>query len=179
MARSRHRLKGKIVKLQRGLAIYQTHASPFYFVRILDVHTKLYTVRSTKETSLIQARRVAGELAQLIFAQKALGPPEFHFRSFARRLVANGVRMVESGKRNRNYIRTTKLFLDNDEWGLVGHFGTRDVRELRTRDWQLFIEGLAKKRPDLSSSQITSPQDDTSAAPWIADVWNTEPRPIG
>ena len=60
--------------------------------------------------------------------------------------------MVESGKRNRNYIRTTKLFLDNDEWGLVGYFGTRDVRELRTRDWQLFIEGLAKKRPDLSTS---------------------------
>ena len=152
MVKSRHRLKGKIVKLQRGLAIYQTHASPFYFVRILDPQTKLYTVRSTKETSRIEARRAAGELAQQIFAQKARGPLEFHFRSFARRLVANGVQLVASGARNRNYIRTTKLFLDNDEWGLVGHFGTRDVRELRTRDWQLFIEGVAKKRPDLSTS---------------------------
>ena len=43
-------------------------------------------------------------------------------------------------------------FLDNDTWGLVYHFGDRDVREIVTRDWQLFIEGVSAKRPDLSSS---------------------------
>ena len=32
------------------------------------------------------------------------------------------------------------------------HFGTRDVRELTTRDCQLFIEKLTRKRSDLSSS---------------------------
>jgi integrase len=42
--------------------------------------------------------------------------------------------------------------LDNDDWGLVRHFGTRDVRELTTRDWQLFIERLNRKRSDLSTS---------------------------
>ena len=47
---------------------------------------------------------------------------------------------------------TTKLFLDNDDWGLIRHFGTRDVRELTTRDWQLFIEALTLKRADLSTS---------------------------
>jgi hypothetical protein len=26
--------------------------------------------------------------------------------------------MVATGERNANYIRTTRLFLDNDEWGL-------------------------------------------------------------
>jgi hypothetical protein len=35
---------------------------------------------------------------------------------------------------------------------LVRHFATRDVRELKTRDWQLFIEKIAARRPDLSSS---------------------------
>ena len=55
-------------------------------------------------------------------------------------------------ERNKNYIRTTRLFLDNDSWGLVRHFGTRDVRDLTTRDWQLFIEKLSRKRSDLSSS---------------------------
>ena len=45
-----------------------------------------------------------------------------------------------------------KLFLDNDDWGLVRHFGTRDVREVTTRDWQLFIERLNRKRSDLSTS---------------------------
>ena len=33
------------------------------------------------------------------------------------------------------------------------HFGTRDVRKLTTtRDWQLFIKKLSRKRSDLSSS---------------------------
>ena len=59
---------------------------------------------------------------------------------------------AESGERNKNYIRTTRLFLDNDNWGLLRHFGTRDVRDLTTRDWQLFIEKLSRKRSDLSSS---------------------------
>ena len=45
-----------------------------------------------------------------------------------------------------------RLFLDNDNWGLVHHFGQRDVREITTRDWQLFIENVARKRSDLSSS---------------------------
>ncbi len=60
---SQHRLKGKIVKLRRGLAIYQTHASPYYYARVLDPRTGRYIVRSTKETSRIEARRVAEELA--------------------------------------------------------------------------------------------------------------------
>ena len=60
--------------------------------------------------------------------------------------------LAQSGERNKNYIRTTRLFLDNDNWGLVRHFGTRDVRDLTTRDWQLFIEKLTRKRSDLSSS---------------------------
>ena len=51
--RSKHRLKGKILKLSRGLAVYQTHASPFYFARILDPRANRYKVRSTKETSRV------------------------------------------------------------------------------------------------------------------------------
>jgi integrase len=57
-----------------------------------------------------------------------------------------------SPKSVASVIRTTKLFLDNDDWGLVRHFGTRDVRELTTRDWQLFIEKISRKRSDLSTS---------------------------
>ena len=63
-----------------------------------------------------------------------------------------GQQLAEAGERNKNYIRTSRLFLDNDDWGLVRHFGTRDVRDLTTRDWQLFIEKLTRKRSDLSSS---------------------------
>ena len=149
---SPHRLRGPIIKLRRGLALYQTYASPYYFVRILDSRAQRYKVRSTKETSRIEARRVAEELALKICARDSPAPPEYSFKTYARRFVEKGHRLAESGERNANYIRTTRLFLDHDDWGLVRHFGTRDVRELTTRDWQLYIEALARKRSDLSTS---------------------------
>lgn len=150
--RSPHRLKGKIVRIRRGLALYQTHASPFYFARILDPRTQRYKVRSTKETSRLEARKVAEELAQKICSKDAPAPQEFSFKTYAQRLVLKGGQLVASGERNKEYGRATKLFLDNDDWGLVRHFGTRDVRELTTRDWQLFVEKIRRKRPDLSTS---------------------------
>lgn len=149
---SPHRLKGKIVRIRRGLAIYQTHASPYYFARILDPRAQRYKVRSTKETNRVEARKVAEEIAAEITRHDAPSDREFSFKTYAGRFVQKGQELAESGERNKNYIRTTRLFLDNDNWGLIRHFGTRDVRELTTRDWQLFIEKLTKKRSDLSTS---------------------------
>jgi len=150
--RSPHRLNGRIIRIRRGLAIYRTHASPYYYARILDPRAQRYKVRSTKETSRVQARLVAEELAQKLCSKDSPAPHEFSFRTYAQRFILKGQQLAEAGERNKNYIRTTKLFLDNDDWGLVRHFGSRDVRELTTRDWQLFIEGLTRKRSDLSSS---------------------------
>ena len=149
---SPHRLRGKIIRVRRGVALYQTHASPYYFARILDPRTQRYKVRSTKETSRVEARKAAEELAHEIMCPDAPADHEFSFKTYAHRFIQKGKQLAESGERNKNYIRTTRLFLDNDDWGLVRHFGTRDVRELTTRDWQLFIEKLGRKRSDLSSS---------------------------
>ena len=46
---TKHSLKAKIIRLRRGVAIYQTHASPYYFARVLDTRANRYKVRSTKE----------------------------------------------------------------------------------------------------------------------------------
>ena len=69
--RSPHRLRGKIVKIRRGLALSQTHASPYYFARILDPRTQRYKVRSTEETNRIEARKIAEEYAQQITRRDA------------------------------------------------------------------------------------------------------------
>ena len=149
---SPHRLRGKIIRIRRGLALYQTYASPFYFARILDARNQRYKVRSTKETNRVEARKVADEYAHEITSRDAPADKEFSFKTYANRFIQKGRQLAESGERNKNYIRTTRLFLDNDNWGLLRHFGTRDVRDLTTRDWQLFIEKLSRKRSDLSSS---------------------------
>src|SRR4029079_15895158 len=78
--------------------------------------------------------------------------PEFGFKYYAHRYVEKAKRQAARGERNASYVRTATVALDNDDWGLVRHFATRDVRELKTRDWQLFIEKIAARRPDLSSS---------------------------
>src|SRR5664280_933148 len=152
MAKSIHSLDGKIIKIRRGLAIYKTHASPYWFARILDPNTKKYLVRSTKETARLSARKVAEELDADLKGQQRLVPHEFSFKYYATRFIEKGRRLVATGDRNANYIRTAQLFLDNDEWGLMKTFAAQDVRELRTRHYSEFMDALAKKRPDLSSS---------------------------
>ena len=62
---SPHRLKGKIIRIRSGLALYQTYASPFYFARILDARNQRYKVRSTKETNRVEARKVADEYTHI------------------------------------------------------------------------------------------------------------------
>lgn len=156
MAKSRHAYKTGPIKIQKGLAIYQTNASPYYYARIWDSRAGQYIVRSTKETSRIEARKVAQEIALSLVGRDAPAPKEYSFKTYAKRFVENARRMAKSGERNANYVRTLTVMLDNDEWGVVQQFGDHDVRELRTRDWKLFIEGIANKRPDLSTSTRNS-----------------------
>jgi hypothetical protein len=44
-------LKGEIHRIQKGLAIYQINASPYWYARIRDSSTGRNIVRSTKETA--------------------------------------------------------------------------------------------------------------------------------
>jgi hypothetical protein len=154
--RSKHSLKGKIVKISKGVAVYQTNASPYYYARILDLKTGKYVVRSTKETSRLEARQVAQELAYTLRSPSRIAEPEFSFKYYAQRYVEKARGRAARGELNANYVRTATVMLDNDDWGLVRHFSKRDVRELKTRDWQLFIEKVLQKRPDLSSSTRNS-----------------------
>jgi hypothetical protein len=149
---SRNTLDGEIITISRGLAIYKVKASPFWQVRIRDPRIKRYIVRSTKEKSRIQARAAAREMAYELLGNEKRVEREFTFRYYASRLIAKGERMIALGERNANYVRTTRLCINNPEWGLEKAFHLRDVRELKTRDYQEFMEDIANKRPDLSTS---------------------------
>ena len=149
---SKHALDGDIIVVHSGIAIYKTHASPYWYARIRDPQARKYVVRSTKETSRLKARSVAEELARDILSRQKATPREYSFKYYATRFIEKGRRLVDTGERNANYIRTTRLVLDNDQWGLMKHFQSSDVRELRTRHWAEYLDKLASKRPDLSAS---------------------------
>ena len=150
--KSRNALDGDIITIHRGLAIYKVKASPFWHARIRDHRSKKYVVRSTKETSRVKARQAAKELEFEILGGEKRVEREYTFRFYASRLLSRSEVMVERKERNANYVRTMKQFLNNEEWGLLKAFGTKDVRELRTREFQQYMDDLNRKRPDLSTS---------------------------
>ena len=149
---SKHRLNGKIEPLSRGVAIYQTHATPYWQARVWDARPVATWCAPPRRRASSRPARLRTRSRTSLRPPHRAAPLEFSFKTYAGKTIARGRQLVESGERNANYIRTTQLFLDNDDWGLVRHFGHRDVRELKTRDYQLFLDGLARKRPDLSAS---------------------------
>src|SRR4051794_27061304 len=84
---SKHSLKGKIVKIWRGVAIYQTHAGPYSYARVLDPTTNKYVMRSTKEMSRLEARKVAEEIAYAMRSKHRPAEPEFSFKYYAQRYI--------------------------------------------------------------------------------------------
>ena len=139
-------LDGKIIVIRRGLAIYKTQASPYYWARVRDPINKKYINKTTKETSRILAREVAEEFAGSLAIQKMTTPPQFSFKYFATRFTQASRRMAQSGERNANYVRTARQFLDHPEWGLLVHFGDKDVRTLKTKEWIGFRDKVLKDR---------------------------------
>lgn len=155
---SRHRLDGKITAVTKGVSIYKTHASPYYQARIYDRRTQKYVVRSTKETSKIEARKAAEELAESFLAKQPVTPIDFTFETYAQRYLSYSQKLVAAGLRNSNYVRTTQWCLSQSEWGLLAWFGHKDVRKIQTRDWHLYLEHVETYRPDLRASTLNSLQ---------------------
>jgi hypothetical protein len=130
--KTRHSLDGKIIKIQRGIAIYKTHASPYWNVRIRNSNAGSYLVRSTKEKSRIKARAAALEFASDLLSNRAAVPIEFTFKYYATRFVERARGLVARGERNEHYVQSALLFLDNDQWGLMQALGDQDVRQIKT-----------------------------------------------
>ena len=87
--KTRGTLNGEIIKIRRGLAIYKVTLSPFYQVRMRDLRTKKYVVRSTKETTRINARTAAEEQYETFLNANIVQvvPKNYTFEHFAERLI--------------------------------------------------------------------------------------------
>ena len=151
--KSKHSLRGDIIIIRRGLAIYQTHASPFYFARILDPRVRKYVVRSTKETSRIEAREAAEELATKLLSRVKVRV-EHSFNHYAARMLKRATIEMKQGSKNPKYYRVSSGSLENPEWGLRTFFSGMDIREIKTREYQKYIEFVLSKRPDLTPSTL-------------------------
>lgn len=150
--KSRNALTEEIILISRGVAIYKVGASPFWQVRVRDTRSRKYVVRSTKETSRIKARVAAEEIAADIRGGEKRVEREYTFEHYGKRMVAKADRMATNGERHTNYARDIRYCLENKEWGLYRFLSRRDIREIRTRDYQEVMEKIQDERPDLSTS---------------------------
>ena len=151
--KTRGSLDGEIIKIRRGLAIYKVNLSPFYQVRVRTSDGR-YVVRSTKETSRIQARVVAEELAASLLNLKPVVPSNFSFNAFADRFIAEAEIAADRGIRSEGYRKDAKYTINNEHWGLRQNFGKMDIRTISTSDFTSFVRKVLGARPDLSKSTI-------------------------
>jgi hypothetical protein len=154
--RSQNALDGEIINVRRGVAIYKIHASPFYQARILNPNKKpKYIVRSTKETSRIEARKVADEIAASIAGiatNKLEIPRDKTFEHYATVAIRQAQTDVSRNVRNQHYARDLSYSLQNRNYGLVSHLGKLDIRNIGVKDYADFARNLLENRPDLSPS---------------------------
>ncbi len=152
--KSRFALEEPITTIRRGLAIYKTGASPYYFARIWDRKNSRNIVRSTKETSKIQARDAAEQLYHSLFVVGDLNttPKQYTFWHFANLLMHQAEYDVSQGNRRSTHIKDTRLMLKQENWGLLPFLERKDVREIQTKDFVAFVRKIQESRPDLSRS---------------------------
>jgi hypothetical protein len=140
------------IKVYRGVSIYQVEGSKNWYVRIWNAEKQRYIVKATGQSSAVRAREVAQSHALTLLQNQPVVEPQFTFRHFAIKCISKNQSLVGKGERNRNYGRVITWVIQNEDWGLMRKFGPRDVREIKTRDFQEHIEDLSRKRPDLSPS---------------------------
>ena len=140
------------INLYKGLSIYKVAGSMKWYVRIWDRRTKKYLVKSTGEDSSIKARAVAQELALSMLRSEPVIESRFTFRYFALKLLHKSRLQGKAGDRSDGYVKSIHWAVQNEDWGLLRHFGEMDVRTLKANTYQDYITDLGKKRPDLASS---------------------------
>jgi len=131
--------------LRRGLAIYKTGRSPFWHARLYDPAKKRYVVRSTKETSRLDAAEVAEEIVAAYLSKQTNDHAVAKDRSFEHyaKLLSELTKQKAKASRNKYAFSDQAKILFREADGLVSYFGKHDVGKITSgmvRDYLLFLD---------------------------------------
>jgi integrase len=139
-------LKGEIVRIQKGVAIYQVNASPYWYARIRDPSTRRHIVRSTKETSQLRARKVAEELYLSVIRNCPLAVPKDRTLGyFADELISLEKLKGERGELHKRLWANTSFYLHHKVWGVTQRFNKVDIGTITTTDYIGYLEWVRTK----------------------------------
>lgn len=140
------------IKLYKGVSIYKVTGSPYWYVRVWDRQRKKYVVKSTGEESSLLARDAAQDLALGLLKKEKLVETEYTFKHFGLKMLNNMQREARLGNKSSGYVKSLLWAIQNEDWGLLNHFGNLDVRDLKTHSFQEYMANLTMKRPDIQAS---------------------------
>lgn len=137
--------KKQIKHLRRGLSIYKTGRSPFWHARLYDSVKRRYVVKSTKETSRLDAAEVAEEILADYRAKQNTSHAAQKDRSFEHyaHLLSEMTRVQKKGARNKYAFSDEYKILYRETDGVVSYFGKYDVGKITSgmvRDYLVFLD---------------------------------------
>jgi hypothetical protein len=138
--------KKEVIPIFTGLTLYRTAQSKYYFARIY-VGNRRYQCVSTKETTRIEAKKVAEEL---FFKKKNDGeinttPQNKTFKHFANLYLQDAIRKSGVARSERFGKDVKKLITQKD--GISSFFGSVEIKEVSTALMREYIEYLNSARP--------------------------------
>ena len=138
--------------LRRGLAIYKTGRSPFWNARLYDPAKKRYVVRSTKETTRLDAAEVAEEIVATYLSKQNSDHAARKERSFEHyaKLLSELTKQKAKATRNKYAFSDQAKILFREGDGLVSYFGKHDVGKITSgmvRDYPAIPRQTPRQAP--------------------------------
>ena len=125
--------------LRKGLTIYKTGRSPFWFIRLRDPLLGKYVTRSSKETTRLEAIDAAYEFADTY--RSKLNSDFAHTKSVSFEHYAKVLIAAQKGKSKWSH-GDSKL-LNRPKDGLINYFGKYDVTKIssgKIREYLLYLD---------------------------------------
>lgn len=146
--KSRNALTEHIIKIRKGLAIYKVGLSPYWQCRMRVPQKRGYLVRSTQETSRVEARKAAEELYLSLSNAHVLDAvrKDHTFGFYADRLIKQQDEAVKNQALSNKQARTDEWIIYNQKFGLAKHFGSHDVKTIRTKEVTAYFDMLRGTR---------------------------------
>lgn len=144
--RNRNSILDKKV-IRKGLSIFKTGNSPYWYARMLVRGERRYITRSTNETGKISAGSAAEELfLELSRGEVLTGTPKHRrFNHFADQLIKDQQR-IAGKERAKTFSKNDEQILNRDGDGLFAYFGKMDVAEITTPKIREYLNFLDDRR---------------------------------
>jgi len=132
---NRNVLRGKIINLRRGLAIYKVNASPYYRVRVWIPSQKRRVVKTTKATDRVEAIKIAEEYLNTLGTRGYLNE-------------------VPQSEISRRLWTVTKFYLRHKKWGILQRFAKTDITNIQTKHYHQYLGWVQEQDPTLTPSTL-------------------------